>query len=150
MADSASGDGRFEGGGAPTAPEVTVNPENLSASAEDIDADLRDNVTPIVEKFRQMFQGGGQGGFGAGPAFITDESYEFAARINKDHYDYAKMMSDRLQKVREGLTVLSEAARLMAADFTTVDEQNTIGIVEANGYLGRAQRNVDAAKESEA
>lgn len=147
MADNASDDGQFTGGGgAPVAPGITVNPADLAAFAEDIEIDLRDNISPVVDLFERGYSGGGRGA-DSGAAFITDERYSFASRVNDDHYTYAAEMIKRLHSVMRGLSVIASAARLMAEDFRTVDEQNTIDIVDANGYLGRAQRGVDADGE---
>ena len=153
MADTASPDGST-GGGAPAPPGVIVNPQSLQKFADDIDADIKANLEPLIADFEATVVNSGNGrGGDAGPAFITDEDYEFARRVNVDHAAYAKAMLDRLRKVHTGLEVISSAARMMAEDYKTTDEQNSIDIVSANGYLGQAQRKVDAdnaAKESQA
>lgn len=153
MADTASPDGST-GGGAPAPPGVIVNPQSLQTFADDIDADIKSNVEPLIADFLETVVNSGAGrGARPGPAFITDVDYDFAQQVNRDHTDYADTLLQRLRQVQKGLEVISAAARLMAADYQSTDEQNSIDIVSANGYLGQAQRTVDAAysaKDSQA
>ena len=148
MADEATTGGDV-GGGAPMGPpNLIVTPESLQTYADDIDADLETNVRPLLERFRTKVLAG-MSGYEGGPAFITSPKYEFAERINRDHYSHAHEMARRLERVVRGMEVLSDAARRMAADYTTVDAQNQIHYIDANRYLGDAYQANEAAHSSD-
>lgn len=144
MADEATTGGDV-GGGAPMGPpNLFVTPESLQTYADDIDADLENNVRPLLERFRAAVLAQ-RDGYSGGPAFITSEKYEFAARINLEHYSNAAKMYERLKKVVQGMEILSDAARRMAADYVTADEQSRIHYIDANRYLGDAYEANEAA-----